>query len=186
MVRTHASIRFFAHSKFPNISKEQNLNGGPGVSFWDTAVASTLPIRTESFTPKSWAHPELAVAHVYQTEYWGIWMFQVEQVLPDKSALAFSKGGWQEARGGTIGGRGGRGHPQDYFVENVLEELDAPREFYYNASTSTLFWMPPYGADPSTMSSLVAPALERLLTVSAAHVRFEGIEFAHTLRKLRP
>ena len=45
--------------------------------FWDTAVPSTLPIRQSNFSRKSWAHPELAVAHVYQTEYWGIWMFQV-------------------------------------------------------------------------------------------------------------
>ena len=97
--------------------------------------------------------------------------------------MRFSRGGWQEARGGGIGGNGGRGHPQDYFVENVFEELDAAREFYYNASSSTLFWVPPAGADVSQMQpgDLVAPALETLLKVSAEHVRFEGLHFAHTL-----
>ena len=55
-------------------------------------------------------------------------MFQLESVNRggDQASMSFSRGGWQEARGGGIGGKGGRGHPQDYFVENVFEELDGP------------------------------------------------------------
>eukprot|EP01052_Picozoa_sp_SAG31_P004801 SAG31_NODE_203_length_20490_cov_7.713256_14_plen_526_part_00 len=148
-------------------------------AFWNTAVAATLPIRPENFTDKTWAHPELAVAHVYQTEYWGIWMFQLQSVESDR--ILFSRGGWQEARGGSIGGRGGRGHQQDYFVENVPEELDAEREFYYNASTSTLYWIPRPSVNHPSESNLVAPAIEQLLSISANHIRFDGITFAHTL-----
>jgi hypothetical protein len=91
-------------------------------AFWNTAVPSTMPIRPgENFTDKVWANPQEGVVHLYQTEYWGIWMFQLESVEPagDQASMTFSRGGWQEARGGSIGGKGGRGHPQDYFVENV-------------------------------------------------------------------
>eukprot|EP01044_Picomonas_judraskeda_P004339 COSAG03_NODE_380_length_8364_cov_20.212099_9_plen_413_part_00 len=101
----------------------------------------------------------------------------------EQASMTFSRGGWQEARGGGIGGKGGRGHPQDYFVENVFEELDDEREYYFNRTTSTLFWRPPNGTSPTALreGELVAPAVETLLKVSADYVRFEGLQFAHTL-----
>ena len=46
-------------------------------AFWNTAVPDTMPIRSENFTSKTWANPQEAVVHLYQTEYWGIWMFQL-------------------------------------------------------------------------------------------------------------
>jgi hypothetical protein len=84
---------------------------------------------------------------------------------------------------GGIGGKGGRGHPQDYFVENVFEELDDEREFYFNRSTSTLFWHPSNGTLPSDLKpgELIVPVVETLVKVSADHVRFEGLQFSHTL-----
>jgi hypothetical protein len=62
-------------------------------------------------------------------------------------------------------------------------QLDAEREFYYNSSTKTLFWVPPAGMDPSALEpgDLIAPAVETLLKVSASHVRFEGLRFEHAL-----
>ena len=77
--------------------------------------------------------------------------------------MTFSRGGWQEARGGAIGGEGGRGHPQDYFVENVFEELDAEREFYYNSSTSTLYWVPPSGEHPSVFNGRILISYQETL-----------------------
>jgi hypothetical protein len=43
-------------------------------------------------------------------------MFQLAAVDWATSRLHFSRGGWQDARGGNIGGAGGRGHAQDYFL----------------------------------------------------------------------
>jgi hypothetical protein len=188
-------------------------------AFWNTAVPSTMPIRPgDNFTDKVWANPQEGVVHLYQTEYWGIWMFQLESVdsTGDQASMTFARGGWQEARGGGIGGKGGRGHPQDYFVENVrrccrcyccccccccccyccccsptfvnaggqvFEELDDEREFYFNRSTSTLFWRPSNGTAPTELRSgeLVAPAVETLIKVSADYVQFENVQFAHAL-----
>ena len=45
------------------------------------------------------------------------------------------KGGWQEARGATIGKF--QGHPtlnNSYFVENIKEELDFPGEWFFDAT----------------------------------------------------
>ena len=65
-----------------------------------------------------------------QTEYWGIWMFALSHVDRATQRLVFSRGGWQEARGGSIGGAGGRGHAQDYFVEVLPEPLDVSSYYY--------------------------------------------------------
>ena len=90
-------------------------------AFWNTAVPSTMPIRDDgNFTEKTWANPQEAVVHLYQTEYWGIWMFQLESVNLNRgrgststaaaaesgggganASMTFSRGGWQEARGGS-------------------------------------------------------------------------------------
>ena len=50
----------------------------------------------EQFTRKTWANPREAVAHVYQTGYWGIWMFQLESVQQDQ--LVFARGGGRTHR----------------------------------------------------------------------------------------
>ena len=47
------------------------------------------------------------------------WVFQVDSIDTSKNMINFSRGGFQEARGGTISNN-------YYFVENVMEELDAP------------------------------------------------------------
>lgn len=109
------------------------------------------------------------------------------KISPSSNNSYSTQGGFQEARGGTIGGNGERGVAQDYYVENVLEELDAAREWFYNARAGKLYWQPPAGTDPAS-AELVAPALETLVSVVGAsasdpaqHIRFDGCRFQHTL-----
>jgi hypothetical protein len=89
---------------------------------------------------------------------------------------------------------------QDFYIENVYEELDQPREFYFNHSTGVLSYIPEQSAtaaDPSTWD-VVVPVLEELLRVGgteehadqaadakaapspAQHVSFRGLTFRHT------
>ena len=36
-------------------------------------------------------------------------------------------------------------HPQHRYVENILEELDAPGEWFHDAKTATLYYLPARG-----------------------------------------
>jgi len=63
----------------------------------------------------------------------------------------FAEGGYQDARGGDGG---------DFYVENVMEELDAPGEWYFDKVTKKLyvFWNATAGTPPPTDGSVVAIA----------------------------
>jgi parallel beta-helix repeat protein len=65
-----------------------------------------------------------------------------------------------------------------FFVENVREALDAPREWYYDRRTGLLEYMGQEG--DRAPRNAIASRLECLLDISADHIRFEGIGFAHT------
>ena len=125
-----------------------------------------------SWTPRAWAHANLTRLHTYQSEYWGSWVFDVAAVGSSATGegggkegrgggdthIEFSRGGFQEARGGGIGGKGGRGIAQDFFVEGAFEELDGAREFYHNASSGMLYWAVPAAVPAATGSSAAAAA----------------------------
>ena len=68
-----------------------------------------------------------------------------------------------------------------YFVENLLEELDSPGEWFLDAGSGTLHFRPP--ADFTADSQVIAPVLGRVIEVrgegedggAVHHLRFEGL-----------
>ena len=66
-----------------------------------------------------------------------------------------------------------------YWVENSLEMLDAPGEWYLDKKTGVLTYWPLPGEDPVKMVA-IAPALQELLRIEGAQsLHFEGITFSH-------
>ena len=61
-------------------------------------------------------------------------MFQVDasKYDPGKGTIMFSKGGFQGARGNNNG--------DEFYIENVMEELDSAAEFFYNKTTKMLYY----------------------------------------------
>ena len=123
---------------------------------------------------------------MFHSGLWGGWAYQVESQHPDSSngALAFSHGGYQEARGSGI-------KSNNYFVENIKEELDAPGEWFHDPVTRELFFWPnategegegggsaSSGAMPS---NVVAPVLSAVVHIEgASNISFAGITFTET------
>ncbi len=69
-------------------------------------------------------------------------------------------GGWQEARGWPTGGA--------LYVDNVLEELDAPGEWYFDGENIT-FWHNATGAPPAAGAAVpVAAQLEVLINATGS------------------
>lgn len=73
----------------------------------------------------------------------------------------------------------------EFWIENALELLDVPGEFYYNRKTRVVYYMPTEDVDMTT-AKVFAPKQSRLLQVHGydvddrvENITFEGIKFAH-------
>ena len=77
------------------------------------------------------------VVHVMQDEYWGSMMFGVARAWPasgNATALLFAAGGGgQQARSSAEG--------SIWFVENLIELLDAPNEWFYDEAAALLYYI---------------------------------------------
>ena len=68
------------------------------------------------------------------------------------------------------------GHRGTFFLLNKLEALDAPGEWFYDASQQSLYFYAPGAVDPSSGVAEVA-VRNRTLTCSRNHVHFENLNF---------
>jgi hypothetical protein len=77
----------------------------------------------------------------------------------------------------------------EFYVENVLEELDAPGEWFYDASTSILhvYWNATGSPGPATAAGLLSvPQLRELVNITGSqaapviNVTFSGVGFRDT------
>ena len=101
-------------------------------------------------------------------------MFGIDSVNAANASLRFGIGGTQEARGSASGAQ--------YYVANILEEVDAPGEYFIDPETRTLYLMP----NVSIPSSLVVSQLPCLISVHgsssapAANITVHGLTLLHT------
>ena len=158
----------------------------PPESYWGTKSPTggggrTYEITTglvysseEGFANRTWSDPTTGVVHAYHCAHWGGWMFQVADRNYEERTLTFKDGGFQEARGCASGA--------EWYVENIMEELDAPNEWYYNETTMMLFYFP----NGSLPESGIGTVLDQLFTVEGTmdmpvkNVTFANLTFAHT------
>lgn len=80
---------------------------------------------------------------------------------------------------------------QAYYLENAMEFLDAPGEWYLDETANTLYYMARAGED-MTKAKVVAPIVETLVKVAGTstsnpvgHLAFQGLAFGQTTY-LRP
>ena len=138
-----------------------------------------------SFTKHRWARPEDAVVHIFQGGYWGNLQWKVKAIDYERRAIWFGDGGqqmgakWDEDPAAID--RGSR-----FFVENVLEELDTPGEWYLDTSAGILYFMPPKDLD-LRCAVVEVPVLESAVRIvgsqarPVAHITLDGFRIAHTI-----
>jgi hypothetical protein len=131
-----------------------------------------------------YANASGAVVQTWRPGHWASWMYEVGATTFDAATgvtnFSFSRGGFQGSRGADAG--------EDTYIENIFEELDAPGEWYFNATTLTLFlWHnATSGTPPPTDGSLLATQLRHLVNVTGtqaapvADVAFRGVGFRDT------
>ncbi|MBT3272674.1 MAG: right-handed parallel beta-helix repeat-containing protein, partial [Spirochaetales bacterium] len=72
-----------------------------------------------------------------------------------------------------------------FYIENIFEELDAPREWYLDSDSGLLYWMPEDGIDPAS-AVVEVPLLTTLVEIRGTQrkpvsgITFDRIRFAGT------
>ena len=84
-----------------------------------------------------------AIVQTWRPAHWASWMFEVGKYDEKTNTFEFSKGRFQGARGNKNG--------DVLYIENVMEELDYPNEWYYDSRTSKLYFF--YNATSGTPPS---------------------------------
>jgi hypothetical protein len=127
---------------------------------------------------KRWANPAGGYIHAMQALEWGDLHYLITG--KDANGEITYVGGWQNNR------RMGM-HPEQRYVENIFEELDAPDEWFLNKNAHTLYYFPPAGLDLSKAEVEIV-RLRSLIEVRGdlnhpvRFLRFTGLKFRHTLR----
>ena len=112
-----------------------NTTKGGGASTYKIPSGMTF---NKSILPNSpYNDASQAVIQAWQPAKWASWMFEIGTYNVSKDPggvqeIVFSKGGFQDARGSSTGGA--------FYIENVMEELDYPTEWFYNSTTRMLYY----------------------------------------------
>ena len=156
--------RLLVRARYPNYDPAKLPFGG-------VAADATSPSRV-----RTWLHPEGGIIHALSSDRWGSIQIPIEGTEPD--------GG---LRLGSAIGINRMVIPSDSerFVENILDELDAVDEWYFDEHFHWLYFKPPQGVSPARIG-FVAGRLETLVELrgSAAalihDVTVSGLEFRET------
>ncbi len=109
---------------------------------------------------KGWSDPTGAFMHGMHT---GLWGSQHYRVLGKKAngSLEF-EGGWQNNRARPP-------HPSYRMIENVLEELDAPGEWYHDTKGGWLYYLPAAGIDMASAKFEAVLQIKHLIEFYGDH-----------------
>ncbi|MCC7375729.1 MAG: PDZ domain-containing protein [Verrucomicrobiales bacterium] len=148
---------------------------------FDPAIAHFNGYAADAFAPARaarWSDPRGGFIHAMHRHEWGDFHYLITGKSADGSVTY--EGGWQNNR------RLGM-HDRYRMVENVFEELDAPGEWFHDPKTSTLYFLPPAGVDP-TKALFEGVRLRHLIEVRGTadkpvhHLALQGFMFRHTAR----
>jgi hypothetical protein len=156
--------RLLVRARYPNYDPAKLPFGG-------VAADATSPSRV-----RRWSHPEGGIIHALSSDRWGSIQIPIEGKGPDGSLRL----------GGAIGiNRTVIPSDSERFVENILEELDAVDEWYFDRNSHWLYFKPLQGVLPAR-SGFVAGRLEALIELRGSpaarihDVTVSGLEFRET------
>jgi hypothetical protein len=160
----------------PPVSYWCSENPAGGGAFRFTTPSGVMP-KKDALPNAPYRDPSQALFFVWRPARWANWMFELDGYNASKGKFDFGRGGFQGARGSPEGG--------DFFVENVMEELDHPGEFFFNETTAQLylFHNATAGTPPRRSARVVAPQRRVLVNATGTQwrpvrgVRFEGVRF---------
>jgi hypothetical protein len=153
-------------ARYPNFDPQQRIfNGYAADAISDARVAK-------------WSDPADGFFHAMHKAMWGGMHYRITG--KDAQGKLQMEGGWQNNRPSAP-------HKECRFVENIFEEIDAPGEWFFNAKTATLYFLPPAGLDLRT-AKLEGARLCSLVEFQGSeqqpvrNVTLAGLTFRHAAR----
>ena len=143
------------------------------VRFNGTSADATSPDRV-----KTWKNPAGGFLHAMHRSDWGDFHYRITG--KDNEGNLTLEGGWQNNRQAPLS-------RNDRMVENIFEELDAPGEWFYDASASVLYYYPVPGEDVRR-AVFETPQLKYLVEIRGTeqnpvrNITLQGVELTHTTR----
>lgn len=127
---------------------------------------------------KSWKNPVGGYVHALHAGEWGSWDYLITG--KDENGKLTLRGGWQNNRPSEM-------HKEYRFVENIMEELDYPGEWYLDKKNETLFYYPDRSVDLKTAGVQVSHLknsieLKGSLSQPVRNVELKGLTFEHNER----
>ncbi len=159
----------------------------PPESYWGTSSptgggGSTYQITqgliysvNEDFVNRTWNNPSTGVIHAFHCGHWGNWQFAVKSRNMNSREITWEYGGFQEARGCKNGA--------EWYVENILEELDSPNEWFLDYDKHILYFM---FNGSTTPTNGIGSNLETVISIigskdnPARNITISGVTFANT------
>ena len=126
----------------------------------------------------NWADPAGGYIHAMHVKQWGGYHYRITG--KDAKGEVTYEGGWQNNRKMGM-------HPEYRMVENIFEELDAEGEWFHNAKTNTLYYMPADGVNLDTAKVEVV-RLRHLVEFEGSeekpvkYIIFQGFKMRHATR----
>lgn len=163
-------------ARYPNSQQNRtvfdawDLNHNPIV---DSLADALLPSRIAS-----WNNPTGGFIHAMHAYLWGDmhWLIKNKQANHELEL----EGGWQNNRPSPM-------HPVFRIVENIVEELDAPGEWYFNKKENKLYYLPDTKTDlKNAIVEIVR--LKHLIEFNGSiekpikNIHLKGFVFRHTAR----
>lgn len=174
-------------ARYPNFDPDKPLVGEGGYLNTKGTGDRAFTYDPATFTTKKWARPSDAVVHIFPGTYWNNFQFRVKSVDWDRHEIKLGKGGFQTAL---------LENPDDFFgtklvegshffVDNVIEELDVPGEWYFDREKSILYYMPFKGQNLENARVEVG-LLNNLIEMRGSrqkpirHLNIKGFRLTHT------
>jgi hypothetical protein len=149
-----------------------NYDAG-AIRFNGTAAEATAAERI-----KKWKNPAGGYLHAMHVRDWGDFHYRITG--KDSKGALMLEGGWQNNRPYGI-------DDNNRMVENIFEELDAPGEWFFDATAHTLYYYPLAGEDVQA-AVFEAPQMKSLVEMRGEpgrrvrNIMLENINLTQTLR----
>ena len=159
-------------ARWPNLDPQNPYGGGwiyvdgKPVKHEDVANQSKNSILCRPGDLHTWSRPEEGEVFVFPGYNYG------NNILPIKSVDAASRTIHLDADASYGIAPGDR-----YYIQGLIEELDAPGEWYLDRRTETLYFWPP---EPMKGQTVCAPTLDTLIALGpeTAYVTIRGLDLA--------
>jgi hypothetical protein len=130
--------------------------------------------------PRKWAKPTQAEVNYFSG--WDSWFntVPIKRIDEERRVITLEHGGYQWDFTPFFLKDYPQGAGKHFYVENLLEELDQPGEWCYDAEEGTVYFWPPSGTIEED-DEIVVPVLEGLVKLEGVSwVNIQGFNFTET------